>query len=180
MNNNRDIYGRQTIEVRNLLGEYPIVEADADILIYVTGEDARDAVPGDPNNCIFAKACKRSYGSRGVLFFPTVAYIDMPNEKGERVILRACVKEATRRAIEDLDIGGFRKSGTFRLYAMPKAQTLKRTRELKRKRAKALKAGKRKIDPTRSAAARKAQSLRKAAKYYGLRDGGGMVREQDV
>ena len=176
MNNTRDLFGRQSIAVRNILGEYPVVEATADILIYVSAADAADAVPGDPNNCIFAKACKRSYGSRGVLFFPTVAYIDMPNEAGERVVFRARVKESTRKAIEMLDLVGERREGTFRLYAMPKSNTLAALKKTSEKRQKAMKKGKHAISPTRSEAAKKSNAERRAARYVGLRDGLGVVR----
>jgi hypothetical protein len=179
-NHNRDLFGRQSKAVRDVLGDYPIVEATADILIYVSAADAEEAIPGDPNNCIFAKACKRSYGSRGVLFFPTIAYIDMPNEHGERVVFRAGVKEATRRAIEALDLAGERREGTFRLYAIPKSNTLAVMKKNQRRRTQELKKSKRSINPVRSAAAKKSNAQRKAATYIGLRDGAGAIRTHEA
>ena len=175
--NTGDYFGRQTTEVRKILGEYPIVEATADILIYVSAGDARDAVPGDPHNCIFAKACQRSYGSRGVLFFPTVAYIDMPDETGQRVIFRARVKEKTRQAIEALDLLGERYEGTFRLYAIPPSETIAIRRQRDRRRRRRLAQGTHTPNPNIQEATRKQRSRRKFSKHLGLRDGAGAVRK---
>jgi hypothetical protein len=171
-----DIFGRQTAEVRRIIGTYPIVEATADILIYVNAGDAAGAIPGDPNNCVFAKACKRSYGSRGVLFFPTVAYIDMPNEEGERVIFRARVKEKTRQAIEALDVLGDRYEGTFRLYAMPPSETISARRKAAHRRRRRKRQGTYVVNPKIQAAARAQRKRRKFMKHLGLRDGSGLTQ----
>lgn len=166
-----DVFGREGKAVRQILGDYPLIEATADMLIFVTADDAKNAVRGDPNNCSFANACKRSYGSHGVVIYPTVAYIDMPDETGKHVVFRFRVKEGTREAIERLDLEGERREGTFRLYAVPKREQLAVVRRNKAKRQKALMAGRSKVNPARVAAAKKNMADRKLAKLYGLRDG---------
>ena len=84
-------------------GDLPVVEAKANLQVQPIAEDIENAVPGDPQNCAFAKACKRMYGSKGVLFFSTVAYIDLLDGKGRRVAMRHTISELWHAAAKPVD-----------------------------------------------------------------------------
>lgn len=174
---NKDIYGRQIVEVRQFFGDYPIIEATADTFIYVSADDAAMAIPGDARRCSFANACKRSYGSRGVLFYKTVAYIDMKYPvTGEHVVFRFAIKEETRKAIEALDLDGDRREGTFRLYAISKSNMLKEIKRRRDRQSREREERKRRGEPrlvshAKSAAMKQTMEKRRAAAGYGLRDG---------
>ena len=54
---------------------------------------------------MFAQACKRSFGSSKVLFFRSVAYIELPNEAGELRVERFHMEPSMCKLIHDFDSG---------------------------------------------------------------------------
>ena len=49
------------------------------------------------------------------VFFRTVAYVDLPNEKNERIVMRFWVPQASRALIEAFDKTGEAPAGGFKL-----------------------------------------------------------------
>lgn len=177
---NTDIYGRQAHEVRSIFGDLPIVEAKTDFVVYVNASDITEGVQGDANQCMFSLACKRAFGSQGVLFYPTVAYVDMldPNDNSRRIVMRFVLPQKTRERLERFDAEqnkGGSKDATFLLKAVPKSATLKQNAKNQRKRQRALRAGKHSISVTRSEGAKKAHATRKQSQLLGIRDGLGKI-----
>ena len=150
-----DTFGRQSTEVRSIFGDLEIVESKTDFVVYVTADEHQKGVRGDPNNCMFSQACKRALGSHGVLFYPTVAYVDMidprPGRSG-RIVMRFGLPAYTRKALEDFDaeVGGF-KEASFLLKAIRPSERL--AAKAKRSRARRLTPAER--DAARSAAVRR-------------------------
>src|SRR5215471_718076 len=141
-----DIGGRQIAEIRKLYGDLPVFDADSDMIVYVNLDDQEYGVPGDPNNCMFSRACKRAFGSQGVLFYPTVAYVDMlhPSDNSQRAVFRFYLPKPTRRRLERFEWDrNHAIEATFLLKAVPPSQRLTTRRKRDNKRNADLKAGKR-------------------------------------
>ena len=176
--NTQDIGGREIAEIRKILGEYPVLDAPSDMLVYVNLDDQEHGVPGDPNKCMFSRACKRAFGSHGVLFYPTVAYVDMlhPDDNSQRVVFRFYLPTATRRRLERFEWDrNVAIEATFLLKAVPKSRRLSRRRKRERERAAALREGRRIVDPKRREAQKRAAETRRAGELLGIRSGSGKV-----
>jgi len=99
------------------------MDADASVYATVTEEDVRCGVPGDPCECVIAKAFRRATGSPDVLIGVQAAYVVM--KKGDEYIaLRFAVPTATRRAIITFDASGVFPEGALELRKQPPANRL--------------------------------------------------------
>lgn len=175
-----DVFYRQADEVRAIFGDLEIVEAKTDFVVYVTAQEQRDSKRGDPNNCMFSQACKRAFGSKGVLFYPTVAYVDMidPNDPSRRIVMRFLLPRETRARLEAFDRGeGGAREATFILKSVPKTATLehmaKKARKLRRRKL---------IQPTppevaerRKKAGLKGAQTKRSKALMGIRSGEGQI-----
>jgi len=174
-----DIGGRRIAEVRRLLGDYRVIDAKTDMIVYVNLQDQELGVPGDPNNCMFSRACKRAFGSHGVLFYPTVAYVDMlnPDDQDERVVYRFRLPKATRERLERFEWDrSHTVEASFRLLAIPKALRIETRRKNQKQREADIRSGKRTIDPVQSARTRAGAQKRKALQsLLGIRSGQGQI-----
>jgi hypothetical protein len=164
--------------VRKILGDYPVRDATADMIVYVNLNDQEHGVPGDPHNCMFSLACKRAFGSQGVLFYPTVAYVDMldPNDQGQRIVLRFRLPKATRERLEHFEWDrNHAVEATFLLTAVPKHDRLDQRRKGNKQRYNEIKSGKRTVDPKRSARARQShRTVVTTKRLLGIRSGEGL------
>ena len=169
-----DLKGREARDVRATFGGLPLVEAKADTYIYVSKDDIEQAVPGDPNNCMFSKACKRSFGSRAVLFYPSVAYVDM-SVGGKRVVMRFHLPKKSHDAILAFDANDDVREETFLLKSVSRSRTLEMSRRRQKEWKGELAAGIRQKDPKKVAVAEKSQQTRRNRVLFGIRDGRGDV-----
>jgi hypothetical protein len=180
----KDVGGREIKEVRKILGEYPVIDSTADMVVYVNLQDQEFGVPGDPHNCMFSRACKRAFGSHGVLFYPTVAYVDMlnPKDQNERVVFRFQLPKETRERLERFEWDrSHAVEASFLLKAVSKSNRLTARRASQRKRDGELKDGKRAVDPRRSAAAKEgARRRREEQRLLGIRSGTSQVGRVNV
>ena len=139
MASSKDVFHRQADEVRSIFGDLEIVEAKTDFVVYVTADEQEHSERGNPNKCMFSNACKRAFGSKGVLFYPTIAYVDMidPTDPTQRIVMRFMLPRETRRRLEDFDMGiGETKEATFVLKAVSKTRTLAYMAQDKKRRAR--------------------------------------------
>jgi hypothetical protein len=196
MAHNIDVFGRQADEVRSIFGDLPIIEAPADVLLLVTAAEHDRGRRGDPNKCMFSRACKRAYGSKAVLFYPNVAYIDMvdptlePGEPSRRVVMRFQLPARTKRQLEAFDQGtdeGFEM--TFLLKGVSPAATraakiqAERVRKERAKLAAKAEADGVELEPAElkrravlAARARKGHETRRAHALLGIRSGHGRIK----
>jgi hypothetical protein len=180
MASSKDIFHRQAEEVRSIFGDLEIVEATTDFVVYVTAQEQEESVRGDPNKCMFSEACKRAFGSKGVLFYPTVAYVDMidPEDPDRRIVMRFRLPQKTRDRLEAFDRGeDDTHEATFVLKAVPKTKTLqymlKQSRQ--RRKLKLTHITPREITERRKASAQKGHETRRAKALMGVRSGSGQV-----
>ena len=167
-----DFKGREAPDLRSAFGDLPLVEATDSMIVYVSKTERDDSTRGDPRNCMFSQACKRAFGSKAVLFYPTVAYVDLVDEDGRRVVMRFRVTPKARAAIEKFDQDENPEvEGTFRLAAMPKTQQLKVQAQRARVRNRKIKSGELQVSERRSDGARKAARTRRDRALMGMRVG---------
>ena len=92
-------------EIVRLWGDLEVVDADRDLRVFVRPSDVTSARAKDPGNCVFAKACQRQFDASKVLFFKSVAYVDLPGDDGVRRVERFEMPPAMRALVESFDRG---------------------------------------------------------------------------
>ncbi len=91
-------------EIRRIWGDLPVADATFNMPIFVLEEDVRGASKKDPQHCVFARACRRAFHSEHVLFWRTVAYLDLPGTDGKRTVFRFNLSDEARKTIADFDM----------------------------------------------------------------------------
>lgn len=148
----------------------PVKDAQKPLLIVADKRDARGAVPGDPHQCVIARACGRLFNSSALVILRWAAYVDLPNEKGERELLRFHVPPPTRRAIVEFDKTGVFPPGGFELRPFCKSLKLDASRQRDKRRRTAILKGAHK-----PRASRRQPEHEDILTLEGVRSGTGMV-----
>jgi hypothetical protein len=135
------IHGRgrtkeQNEMLRRTYGDLEIVDADFNLLVMVEKRDQIGAIPLDPTNCTFSKSCHRMYHSTKVVFFATVAYIDMPDENGVVKIFRFELAPKAKEAVAVYDKDHDFEPGSYTLRAPPQHKQLETQRKNSARRRK--------------------------------------------
>lgn len=126
-------------ELRREWGDVPVIDAMKDLRVFVMPEDVAAATRKDPGFCVFAQACRRSYGSTKVMFWRTVAYVELPNAEGGIRVERFMLGDGVQALIRRFDEGkGVIPKAGFVLHAPPRGRKLDHARRAKSKRVKAL------------------------------------------
>ena len=116
-------------EIRRLWGDAEIHDAKKDLRVFIAPEDVAGASRKDPAYCVFAQACRRTFHATKVLFFRSVAYVELPDSKGKRHVERFVMGEGMRPLIESFDRGkGVIPEGGFVLKAPTPGHRLDRLR----------------------------------------------------
>lgn len=115
--------GRQRTVGRFFRG-LPVVDATEPLRIVVRREDIAKGRRLDPNQCVFAQACKRMFDSHTVLFLRRVAYVELPDAKGKRLVHRFVISNSTADRIAHFDKTGEHPEGGFVLNAPSKRRTM--------------------------------------------------------
>lgn len=98
----------------------PVTDALEPLRIVVNKSDLAKARRLDPNNCVFAQACRRLYDSHAVLVLRKVAYVELPDEKGRRIVNRFMISASTSEKIAEFDKTGEAPEGGF-IFNAPSA-----------------------------------------------------------
>lgn len=115
----------------------PIVDADADFSLIVRTRDLKAAKGNekDAANCILAKACANQVGATTVAFFRSVAYLDLPDDNGNRRVVRYLLDESAAAIVSAFDKGETVKGEVMvTLKAPSESMTLDAIRERSRSR----------------------------------------------
>jgi hypothetical protein len=116
-------------EIRRLWGDTPVVDAQKELRLFIIPADVEAATPKDPAHCVFAVACFRALGSKKVLFFRSVAYVELPQEDGSLRVERFVLPQAMRDLVADFDRGkGVIPRGGFLLRPPAPSDSLNRLR----------------------------------------------------
>jgi hypothetical protein len=93
--------------VRTTFDGLPIVDAKADFTLVVRTKDvsAAQGYEKDAANCILAKACASQVGASKVAFFRRTAYLDLPDNKGKRMVVRYKLDDDAAAIVAAFDRG---------------------------------------------------------------------------
>jgi hypothetical protein len=98
---------------RRFFNGIPIVDAKKELRVFINATDIKEAVRKDPAHCAFSNACRRLFGSHSVVFFRTLAYVELPHN-GKIRIERFLLPETEKRKIAAFDRRGIvSKDGYF-------------------------------------------------------------------
>jgi hypothetical protein len=132
--------GKSQQEIVRHWGDLPVVDAKADLRVFIQPEDFAHAKAKDAGCCLFAQACKRQFAASKVMFWRSCAYVELPGSNGARRVERFELSADMRRLIEDFDKGNpVTLSGGFLLKRITPSMTFEAQREyqsLKRLRRK--------------------------------------------
>lgn len=92
-------------EIRRVWGDVEVIDAAKDLRVFIQPEDVKKATKKDPGCCVFAQACKRQFAATKVLFWRSVAYVELPGPKGNRRVERFILSSEMRNLIENFDKG---------------------------------------------------------------------------
>lgn len=127
--------------LKRVFGGLPVVDAKRELRVFVAKYDIKPAKRKDPTNCVFAKACRRLYGSRIVAFFRTVVYMELPDNKGNLRIERFRPSRPTERSIARFDRTGKADPAGYHLLPPSPGKTMDHQLEIARKYQAATKHG---------------------------------------
>jgi hypothetical protein len=96
---------RSLAEIKRVWGDIEVIDAPKDLRVFVQPEDVKKATKKDPGCCVFAQACKRQFAATKVLFWRSVAYVELPGPNGRRRVERFILSSEMRDLIENFDKG---------------------------------------------------------------------------
>jgi len=92
-------------EIKRHWGDVEVIDAEKDLRVFIQPQDVRSAKAKDPGCCVFAQACKRQFAASKVLFWRSVAYVELPGPDGKRRVERFTLSSEMRELIENFDKG---------------------------------------------------------------------------
>jgi hypothetical protein len=92
-------------EIKRHWGDVEVIDAEKDLRVFIQPQDVRSATAKDPGCCVFAQACKRQFAASKVLFWRSVAYVELPGPDGKRRVERFTLSSEMRELIENFDKG---------------------------------------------------------------------------
>ena len=91
--------------IRRHWGDIEVVDAANDLRVFVQPQDVASATTKDPGCCVFAQACKRQFAATKVMFWKSVAYVELPGPDGTRRVERFTMSPDMRNLVENFDQG---------------------------------------------------------------------------
>ena len=85
--------------VRRWFEGLEVIEATEMLRIQPNEDDIVDAIASNAELCVFSRACKRQWNATKVMFFGTVAYIDLLDYEGKRHVERFTIPKKARAYI---------------------------------------------------------------------------------
>lgn len=160
--------GRQAIVGRYFRG-LPVIDATEPLRVVVIKQDIKGAKRLDPNNCVFAQACRRLFDSHAVLILRSTAYVELPDSRGRRVVNRFVISNETRDKIIAFDKTGEAPEGGFIFNAPSGSQGMEAKAKYHKRYANELRNGQRDLPVPRGASKRMSKTM------LGVRDGRGKL-----
>jgi len=91
--------------LRRRWGDFDVVDATHDLLLFVQKDDIENAKRKAPGECALAKCAMRLIGSARAAFFRNTAYVEHPDTSGRRKVYRYQYPKLTRKFVADFDLG---------------------------------------------------------------------------
>lgn len=105
-----------------------VIEATQPLRVFLLKEDVEGAERGNPTNCAFARAIKRSCGSVRAVFLKRTAYIELLQKDGKKRVERYFMPPDMRSMIELFDKTGECPVAGFVLVPHSKTERLEARR----------------------------------------------------
>jgi hypothetical protein len=122
--------------LRKTFDGMPIVDANADFTLVVRTADIKGAKRKDFSKCILARACARQVGATKVAFMRMFAYLELPDPKGKKRLVRFLLDKDAAAIVAAFDRGkSVRGEVTVTLRAPHPSQTLEAGRQNSKLRA---------------------------------------------
>lgn len=102
-----------TDTIKRIWGDLEVVDATDILRLSVMTNDIVTGQRKVPGCCGMANAAKRSFGSTKVLFYRSVAYIEMADEDGNRRVERYTLSTGAKNFIAAFDKGEEVTTGTY-------------------------------------------------------------------
>lgn len=131
------------VALKRWFGDLEVVEASRDLHVQPKEEDAINGIRKDPSQCMFSKACQRMYDSTVVLFFGTVAYVDLLDEDGIRRVNRFMIDSPAQAVINAYDKGKKVNGAGFKLRAPRETETVDNKNQRNKERRESILKGER-------------------------------------
>jgi hypothetical protein len=81
----------------------PVKDSKFTFLLTPSEEDIKAGIPGDPERCMYAMACRRLHGSHLVYVTRMLAYVELRGKKGQPELHRFMLKDPARHKIRGFD-----------------------------------------------------------------------------
>ena len=94
-----------SVEIKRHWGNIEVIDSVRDLRVFIQPQDIASATEKDPGCCVFAQACKRQFAATKVLFWRSVAYVELPGQDGIRRVERFQISPQMRGLIEAFDRG---------------------------------------------------------------------------
>lgn len=93
--------------LRTTFDGIPIVDADADFSLIIRNTAVKSAKGNerDATNCILAKACAKQVGASTVAFLRTTAYLELPDARGKKRVVRYHLDKDAQAIVAAFDRG---------------------------------------------------------------------------
>ena len=113
--------------LKRLWGECEVIDATANLRVMILPQDVKRARRKDPENCVFAEACKRTFQAKKLLFYRSCAYVELPDEFGKKRVERFVMDTSMRSLVAAFDRGEtIIPEAGFLLKAPPSSRRLDR------------------------------------------------------
>lgn len=90
-------------ELERLWGDCKVRDSTTAFKLFVNQTDIDSATQKDPGACVYARCARRTIGTGKILFFRTVAYLEVPDENGGTIVERYQMPTAMMRVIANFD-----------------------------------------------------------------------------
>lgn len=106
----------------------PVRDAKHPLRVVPLARDIRGAKTKDPQNCVLARACRRMFRTSTILFWRSVAYVELPDERGKPHVERFVLSQHMRENIALFDRTGKADPAGYTLNPPAIGQTLEHKR----------------------------------------------------
>lgn len=165
--------------IRETFDGIPIEDAKVNFSLIVRADDIKAAKGHEKDffNCVLAKACARQVGSRKAAFMKSCAYVEMPDAKGRKRLVRYKLDKEAAAIVDAFDRG---KEVRGEVMVTLKAPTASHTLDAVHRRYTKLKKAKRQailrgqiVAPNKSKSRRPSKA---SVRRMDVRNGTGMVQ----
>lgn len=121
-------------DISRIFDGQPVADAKNDLLIVIKPDDLNKGKSKNFGQCVFAQACKRLFNSSKVFIMSSIAYISLPDAKGDYKVERFIISSLGKKLIADFDRGVLPAPGTAFVFSAPsKGKSLDYLRKVSQK-----------------------------------------------